>query len=114
MELVAMIYELASCLPDDEKYGLASQMKRSAVSIPANVAEGYARSHLGDYLRHLSIARGSLAELETHMTLAVRLGLTAKDDVLPIWQIAQEVGKMLTAMIQSLHNPKLAPEKPEP
>ena len=67
MELVVGCYKFVSNLPKNETYGLISQTQRAAVSIPANIAEGHGRDHLGDYLRHLSIANGSLMELETHI-----------------------------------------------
>lgn len=102
MELVEAVYRLSQGLPDTEKYGLTSQIQRAAVSIPANIAEGYGRSHRGDYLRHLSIARGSLMELETHLTLTVRLEMIDRNEVLPAWQLSQEVGKMLTEMIRRM------------
>jgi four helix bundle protein len=65
MELLVESYRVAANLPDIERYGLASQLRRSAVSIAANIAEGFGRSARGDYLRHLSIASGSLRELQT-------------------------------------------------
>ena len=67
-------YELTKQFPPNELYGLVSQIRKAAVSIPANIAEGHGREHLGDYLHHLSIANGSLMELETHLLLAGRLG----------------------------------------
>jgi four helix bundle protein len=107
MDLVVAVYRLSGDFPPQERYGLASQIQRAAVSIPANIAEGYGRSHRGDYLHHLSIARGSLAELETHLTLVVRLGFLDREAVLEIWELTQEVGRMLTGMTQSLkRNPK--------
>lgn len=102
MDLVVEIYRLIEGLPTQEKFGLVSQIQRAAVSIPANVAEGYGRVHRGDYVRHLSIARGSLMELETHRTLCVRLNMLERDQVVPVWQLAQETGKKLTALIRAL------------
>jgi four helix bundle protein len=66
MDLVVAVYELSRKLPASERFGLASQMQRSAVSVPANIAEGYGRAHRKEYLNHLSIANGTLQELETH------------------------------------------------
>src|SRR5271154_7462157 len=74
IDLVVKSYELSKRLPPTETYGLAAQIQRSAVSVPANIAEGHGRRHLGDYLHHLSMARGSLLELETHILITVRLG----------------------------------------
>ena len=73
MDLVEQVYRIAKTLPAEERYGLTSQIQRAAVSIPANVAEGHGRTHRGDYLHHLSIARGSLAELETQLAEGERL-----------------------------------------
>jgi four helix bundle protein len=67
MQLLVEVYRVARQLPDVERFGLASQLRRAAVSIPANIAEGFGRSGRGDYLRHLSIASGSLRELQTHL-----------------------------------------------
>jgi four helix bundle protein len=102
MDLVEAVYEVAANFPDSEKFGLRSQMQRAAVSIPSNIAEGYGRTHRGDYVRHLSIARGSLMELETQMTLSVRLKLAPRSRMIPAWRTAQQVGQMLTKLIASL------------
>jgi len=102
MDLVLAIYELTRAFPEDEKYGLSSQIKRSAVSIPANIAEGYARSHRKEYIQHVSIAKGSLAELETHLTIAARLKFVKREDTVETWKLAQEVGRMLNGLIASL------------
>ncbi len=102
IELVESVYKLMRTFPAEERFGLASQLQRAAVSIPANIAEGYGRSHLGDYLHHLSIGRGSLAELETHLVIAVRLKILSREDTLDAWNLSQRVGQMLTKLIQSL------------
>ena len=102
IEMVESIYLLTKLFPEDEKFGLTSQLRRAAVSIPANIAEGYGRIHKGDYVHHLSIARGSLMELETHLTIAVRLGLSTRKAALPVWKTSQSVGRMLTNLILSL------------
>jgi four helix bundle protein len=86
MNLVETCYRLTASLPSDEKFGLTSQIRRAAVSVPANIAEGYGRTHRGDYIHHLSIAKGSLAELETLVTLTARLDLLTREQVLPAWE----------------------------
>ncbi len=102
MELVTESYELTKLLPRTEIYGLSSQIQRSAVSIPANIAEGHGREHLGDYLRHLSIASGSLAELETHLLIANRLALIRKTELDPVLALADEVSRMLSGLTRKL------------
>jgi four helix bundle protein len=102
MDLVEAIYRLSAEFPKEEKYGLTSQMQRAAVSVPANIAEGYGRTHRGDYLHHLSIARGSLAELETHLTIVVRLKFVTRDRAVEVWSLTQSVGKMLRKLNESL------------
>ncbi len=102
MELVIECYRLSRQFPKSELFGLAAQLQRAAVSIPANIAEGHGREHLGDYLRHLSIANGSLMELETHLLLAVRLGYFDQGETQPAFLLASEVGKMLAGLTRSL------------
>jgi four helix bundle protein len=111
IDLVEQVYRLTAGFPASERYGLASQLQRSAVSIAANIAEGYGRSHRGDYLHHLSISRGSLMEVETHLTLVVRLKLATRDEVVPAWRLSQKVGQMLTKLIASL---RPEPRNPKP
>lgn len=116
MDLVVEVYKLSAALPVSEKYGLISQMQRCAVSIPANIAEGYGRTHRGDYLRFLSIAKGSLAELETYLVILERLGFAQRDEINEVWTCSQIVGRMLTRLIASLNetlNPKPQPPDPE-
>ena len=102
MELVVGVYELTRTLPKSETYGLVSQMQRAAVSIPANIAEGHNRRNLREYLNFLSIARGSLAEVETYLELVQRLGYATPGRVLPLVELATSVGKQLIALRNSL------------
>ncbi len=102
MDLVVDVYRLTRHLPSEEKFGLTSQAQRAAVSVPANIAEGYGRTHRGDYLRHLSVARGSLVELETLVTLTVRLEFVRREQAASVWETCQEVGRMLNKLIRSL------------
>ena len=102
MDMIVAVYRITGEFPTQEKYGLASQMQRAVVSIAANIAEGYGRLHRGDYIHHLSVSRGSLAELETHIAITVRLEFLEREKALPIWDMDQDVGKMLTKLIQSL------------
>ncbi|MBL8209007.1 MAG: four helix bundle protein, partial [Blastocatellia bacterium] len=101
MELVVECYKFVSYLPKHETYGLISQTQRAAVSVPANIAEGHGRDHLGDYLRHISIANGSLMELETHILLIERLGYRPTHETEPLLARCSEVGKMLAGLSKS-------------
>lgn len=101
MDLVEEAYVLSRLLPDEEKFGLTSQLRRAAVSIPSNVAEGYGRSHRGEYLHHLSFARGSV-EVETLLLVAVRLKYIAEAQITNAWDLSQRVGQILNRLICSL------------
>ena len=81
MDLVQDIYTVTATFPKEEMYTLSSQMRRSAVSVPSNIAEGAARNGSKEFLHFLSIARGSLSELETQLQIAQRLGYMSKDDL---------------------------------
>lgn len=102
MDLVEAVYRLTSSWPSDERFGLTTQSRRAAVSVPANIAEGYGRAHPREYLHHLSYARGSLLELETHLIVAGRVGFMTKTQAQPTWSLCQRVGKMLLAQISVL------------
>jgi four helix bundle protein len=95
-------YRLTSAFPRSEAFALTSQLRRAATSVAANIAEGHARRDLGDYLRHLSFARGSVAELETLLELALGLDyLSAAEAKLAINK-AQQLGRMLSGLARSL------------
>ncbi|HEY0009487.1 MAG TPA: four helix bundle protein [Tepidisphaeraceae bacterium] len=102
IDLVEAIYRLTRELPDGERFGLTSQSQRAAVSIPANIAEGYGRANRKEYVHFLHIARGSLMELETHLTLIGRLYSKHRDSAAECWTLTQEVGRLLGRLIRSL------------
>ena len=102
MDLAEVCYRLSIGFPRDELYGLTSQTRRSAVSVPANIAEGYGRENTGSYVQFLKVAQGSLKELETHLELIERIGIASRDDIAPILDRCEVVGKMLNSLIRSL------------
>jgi len=102
MDLVVRCYGLTACFPKSETYGLVSQIQRAAISIPANIAEGHGRDHLGDYLHHLSMANGSLMELETHFLIASRLSYVTSGDLEVVLTETAELGRMLSGLTRSL------------
>lgn len=102
MNLVTLVYKMTVQFPTDEKFGLISQIKRSAVSIPSNIAEGYGRNYRKDYSRFLQIARGSLFENQTQLEIAVNLGIIKTEDLKEIQELSIEVEKMLNSLIKKL------------
>jgi four helix bundle protein len=102
MELVEAVYRLTLLLPEDERWGLVSQMRRAAVSIPSNIAEGYGRQATGEYHHHLSISRGSLLELETQVLLCEKLGYLQREQTCLVLADIQSISKMLGALINKL------------
>jgi four helix bundle protein len=100
--LVLQIYRLTSAFPDDEKYGLTGQIRRSASSIPANLAEGSARGSDADFARFVSIAMGSAAELDYHLLLAHDLGLLESANYEEYGQELSNIRKMLNSLHQKL------------
>ena len=101
MTLVEAVYSATRALPPDEKFGLSSQMRRAAVSIPANIAEGQGRRTDGEFVNLLSVAHGSVRELETHVMLAERLHLLPEQTVRPLLSSAAEVGKLVKGLLNS-------------
>jgi four helix bundle protein len=102
MDLVMICYQMTKEFPKNEIYGLASQLQRAAVSIPANIAEGRHRQHSKEFLQHLSIAYGSLAELETHIQIAERLDYINKSKSEKILGKTAEIGRMLNGLKKSI------------
>ena len=102
MELATSSYQVTESLAPAERYGHQSQIRRAAVSVAANIAEGYGRKHRGDYVRMLSIARGSLCEVETLFAIAARLKMVPRPGAVQIWGLCQDVGKMLRKLMDSL------------
>lgn len=102
MDMTAECYALTAGFPPAERSGLVSQIRRAAVSIAANIAEGHERTHRGEYLHFLSIARGSLGELETHLLLCVRLGLTSEEESANLLRRCDELGRMLRHLVRRL------------
>ncbi|MCH7825571.1 MAG: four helix bundle protein [Acidobacteria bacterium] len=98
MDLVDMIYALARSLPPEENYGLRSQMTRASVSVPANIAEGSARTTSKDFANFLSNARSSVMELETLLTVALRQDFVPESECGPAFALITEVSKMLTSL----------------
>ena len=102
MDLAELCYRTTRTFPKDELYGMTSQMRRAAASVPANIAEGHGRNSRGEYLQFLRVAQGALKELETHLLLAQRIGLADEKSIGPILDKCDIVGKMLRALIRSL------------
>jgi four helix bundle protein len=102
--LALTVYKLTATFPREEQFGLTSQMRRAAVSIPSNIVEGCARESRADYLRFLDIAFGSLRELEYQVSLAHRLAYLS--DYEPVAATITEASKVLAALIRSLRRPK--------
>jgi four helix bundle protein len=102
MNLVEMVYQQTMNLPKMEMYGLTSQIRRAAVSIPANIAEGNGRRSRNEYLRFLSIANGSITELETHILIVERLNLITSEASEQLQNKLNTVGRLLSALRKSL------------
>ena len=108
-ELCLEIYRITAKFPKEEKYGLTSQIRRSVVSIPSNITEGYGRKTTMDYIRMLYISYGSVCELETQILLAGDLDLIEKSELGTLKKDISEIERMLKALIKSLENKPLNP-----
>ncbi len=102
IELVEAVYRVSAEWPGDERFGLTSQARRAAVSVPSNIAEGRGRGSDGDFCRFLFIAQGSLRELETQLTIAERLGFSRPETRAPLFALADDVGRINRGLINHL------------
>jgi four helix bundle protein len=102
VQLTLKVYALTASFPDAERFGLTSQMRRCAVSIPSNIAEGHARLSTREYIRHVSIALGSLAELETQLHLAQELRFVQYQSTEQVSELTDRLGKQLRSLVKSL------------
>ena len=102
MEMVENIYALTQSLPKDELFALTNQIRRAAISVPSNIAEGYGRQSKKEYQQFLSIANGSVCEIETQLLLCVRLGYLTEENTRETFQLLSEIGKMIIAIKQKL------------
>ena len=102
MDLAVLVHQSCTAFPRSEAYGLASQLRRAATSIPSNVAEGYARGSTKEYIYFLHVARGSIAELETQLLLAQRVGYLPDSQMTDLQDRINEVGRILHAVLAGL------------
>lgn len=102
MDLAVQCYELTKKFPRSEAYGLTSQLQLAGVSVPSNIAEGRARQHSGEFLHHISIAYGSLAEVETLTQIAARLKYISDQEADDVFGKTAEIGRMLNGLRNSL------------
>jgi four helix bundle protein len=102
MQLVEQVYRMTKSFPKEEMYGLSSQLRRAAVSIPSNIAEGHCRNGRREFVHHLSIALGSLGELETQVMIAKRLGYLGAAEPTELLALAEETGRILVGLMHSL------------
>ena len=103
MALTETVYAITERFPSDERYVLSSQLKRAAVSVPSNIAEGYGRNSTAEYIRFLKISIGSLYELDTQLELSNRLGFVSSDATKDALELCVEIEKMLVSLVSKLH-----------
>ena len=111
MDLSVAVYELSNDFPVDERFGLTAQVRRSSVSVAANIAEGYGRDSDGDFTRYLRISQGSLKETETHLILAERLGFVSGKDIAGVMALSEEIGKMLRSLIARIGTARIGQQQ---
>ncbi|MCL6448839.1 MAG: four helix bundle protein [Armatimonadetes bacterium] len=108
IELVTDIYEVTKSFPQEERYGLIAQIQRAAISVPANIAEGWGRGSTKEYLQYLRVSRGSLAELETHLIISYKLDFISTGALHKLQKDIDTIGRMTNNLIKSLQR-KLSP-----
>ena len=104
IDLVVEIYKISKLLPKEETYGISDQIRRSAVSIPSNIAEGQSRNSIKEFIQFLSIARGSLAELETQLLICIKVNMLSEDNITEAQNIITEIGKMIKGLMNKLNS----------
>ena len=98
MTLVTEVYKISKGFPKDEAYGLTSQIRRCAISIPSNMAEGYGRNSTNEYIHFLRIATGSLYELQTQMEISMNLYYLNRDEFDKLYELSREIERMLSGL----------------
>lgn len=102
MKLVTLIYQVTKNFPENEKFALVSQIQRCAISIPSNIAEGYGRNSLNDYIRFLNISNGSLYELQTQVEIAYNLKYIEKSTFEKVYENSREIERMMSSLVRKL------------
>jgi four helix bundle protein len=103
MDMTVMLYRIVKNLPKEEIYSLSDQMRRAAMSIPSNIAEGFGRNSTKEYIHFLYITKGSVCELETQLMLCVKIKYLTETEIQPIMDLLDEIGKMITTIIKTIN-----------
>ncbi|MBP5650945.1 MAG: four helix bundle protein [Bacteroidales bacterium] len=104
MEMTTLLYKIIKKLPKEVTYTLSDQMRRAAISIPSNIAEGFGRNSKKEYLQFLYIANGSVCELETQLTLCVNINYLSETETQPIMDLLSEIGKIIMKITKNLNS----------
>lgn len=105
--MVKSVYEISASFPDSEKFGLVQQVRRAAVSIPSNIAEGWGRKSSGSFSQFLKIAKGSLCEVETQLIIAVELNFIEEEKIKEINNLSEEISRMIRSLVDTLESTKV-------
>ena len=101
--MTVMLYRIVKNLPKEEIYALSDQMRRAAMSIPSNIAEGFGRNSTKEYIHFLYITKGSVCELETQLILCVKIKYLTETEIQPLMDLLDEIGKMITTIIKTIN-----------
>ena len=104
IDLVVLIYSITKKFPDDERFGLISQLRRAGVSVSSNIAEGFGRKTKGNFVHFLNISMGSLMEVETQLEISKRIGYIKETEYEEIYEASREVERLLSSLIRSIKN----------